>query len=261
MQAFLEGSTSPTRSIPANIGDSRSIFVTINGDIHADNGNSNKSVTKWTANDSTPIIAMIVNSSCYGFFIDILNNAYCSQGFPHQVIKKSLNKINGDAVVVAGNGAAGSAVNMLDSARGLVVDLNMTLYVADQNNHRVQRFPCGQLNGTAVVGTDAPGTITLNWPHGLVQDVDGYLFISDYADNRIIGSGPNGFRCIAGCTSMSGPASNQLYNPYGLSFDSHGNLFVADRSNDRIQKFLLATNSCGKNASPIILPLYLQTEL
>ena len=165
----------------------------------------------------------------------------------NQVIKKSLNRINSDTVVVAGNGTAGSATNMLNLPRGIVVDFNMTLYVADQNNHRVQRFPYGQVNGTTVVGADAPGTITLNCPHGLAQDANGYLFISDYSDNRIIGSGPNGFRCIAGCTGLPGPASNQLFNPSSLSFDSHGNLFVADRSNNRIQKFLLSSNSCGES--------------
>ena len=247
VQAWLEGSTSPTRNIAANIGNSRSIFATINGDIYVDNGNSNKSVNKWTTSDSTPTIAMIVNSSCLGLFIDILNSLYCSPENANQVIKKSLNKINSDIVVVAGNGTAGSAANLLNYARGIVVDFNMTLYVADQNNHRVQRFPYGQVNGTTVVGADAPGTITLNCPHGLAQDADDYLFIADYSDNRIIGSGPDGFRCIAACTGLPGPASNQLNTPSAMSFDSHGNLFVADRLNSRIQKFLLPSNSCGES--------------
>ena len=247
VQAWLEGSTFPTRNIPADIGNSRSIFVTINGDIYADNGNSNKSVNKWTANDSIPAIAMIVNSSCLGLFIDILNNIYCSPENANQVIKKSLNRINSDTVVVAGNGTAGNATNLLNYVRGIAVDFNLTLYVADQYNHRVQRFTSGQLDGMTVVGSDAPGTITLNSPNGIVEDADGYLFITDYGDNRIIGSGPNGFRCIAGCTGLPGAASNQLNNPYSLSFDSHGNLFVADRSNNRIQKFLLSSNSCGKS--------------
>ena len=247
VQAWLEGSSSPTRNIPADIGNSRSILATINGDIYADNGYGNKSVNKWTTNDSIPTIAMTVSTSCYGLFVDTLNNLYCSEDDAHQVVKKSLNKVNGDTVVVAGNGTAGTAMNMLDRPWGMVVDFNKTLYVADCNNHRVQQFSFGQRNGTTVVGTDAPGTITLNSPGGLVQDADGYLFIADYGDNRIVGSGPNGFRCIAGCTGMSGPASTQLFNPYSLSFDNHGNLFVADKSNNRIQKFLLSSNSCGES--------------
>ena len=144
---------------------------------------------------------------------------------------------------------------MLNSSRGIVVDFNLTLYVADYYNHRVQCFPFGQLNGTTVVGTAAPGTIALNWPAGLIQDADGYLFIADYEDHRIIGSGPNGFRCIAGCTGVLGSASNQLFNPHTFTFDSHGNLIVADRSNSRIQKFLLSSNSCGRSCCVLLWAL------
>ena len=247
VQAWLEGSASPTRNIAASIVNSRSIFATINGDIYADNGYGNKSVNKWTMNDSIPTIAMTVSESCLSLFVDILNNLYCSQETPHRVVKTSLNKVKNGNVVVAGNGTEGNAANLLSSPRGMVVHFNMTLYVADQNNHRVQRFPYGEAYGTTVVGTDAPGTITLNKPTGLVEDADGYFFIADFDDSRIIGSGPNGFRCIAGCTGLPGPASNRLNTPHSLSFDSHGNLFVADRLNSRIQKFLLSSNSCGES--------------
>ncbi|CAF4380599.1 unnamed protein product, partial [Adineta steineri] len=73
----------------------------------------------------------------------------------------------------------------------------------------------------------------------------GYLYISDCYDNRIIGSGPYGFRCLFGCTSVAGSSSNQLNYPRTFSFDSYGNLYVADQNNNRIQKFILASNSCS----------------
>ena len=223
--------------------------------MYVDNGDFNRTVNKWSGNDSTPSVAMSVTGSCFGLFVDIFNDLYCSQESPHQVIKKSLNTINSAIVVVAGNGTAGNTTNMLNSSRGIVVDFNLTLYVADYYNHRVQCFLYGQLNGTTVVGTAAPGTIALNWPAGLIQDADGYLFIADYEDHRIIGSGPNGFRCIAGCTGVPGSASNQLFNPHTFTFDSHGNLIVADRSNSRIQKFLLSSNSCGRSCCVLLWAL------
>jgi DNA-binding beta-propeller fold protein YncE len=104
----------------------------------------------------------------------------------------------------------------------------------------------GQLNATTVAGNQTAGTITLSCPTGIVLDADGHLFITDFSNNRIVGSGPNGFRCIAGCTGVSGAAADQLYYPRGLSFDSYGNIYVADGYNYRIQKFLLATNAFGK---------------
>ncbi len=102
----------------------------------------------------------------------------------------------------------------------------------------------GQLSGTTVA--ESAITIALNQPSGVVLDADNYLFIVDCGNNRIIGSGPNGFRCVAGCSGLSGSSANQLYSPGMLSFDSYGNIFVTDRDNNRIQKFLLATSSCGK---------------
>jgi hypothetical protein len=79
-----------------------------------------------------------------------------------------------------------------------------------------------------------------------VLDADGYLFIADSNNNRIVGSGPYGFRCVAGCMNMSGSTPTQLYVPRCLGFDSYGNIFVIDAGNGRIQKFVIMANSCGK---------------
>jgi sugar lactone lactonase YvrE len=158
----------------------------------------------------------------------------------------SLNSGAQTQKIIAGTGVAGSAANMLYYPNGIFVDVNFTLYVADWGNSRIQRFYLGQLNGTTVVGAAAPGTISLYGPTGVMMDGDGYLFIADAWDNRIIGSGPYGFRCIVACSMNIGSSSTQLNGPRTLGFDSYGNLYVSDYSNNRIQKFILITNSCGK---------------
>ena len=56
----------------------------------------------------------------------------------------------------------------------------------------------------------------------------------------------NRFRCIVGCSGLAGPGADQLNLPQSLSFDNVGNLYVVDRNNDRIQKFDLGVNICGK---------------
>jgi hypothetical protein len=68
----------------------------------------------------------------------------------------------------------------------------------------------------------------------------------DYGNSRIVGSGPNGFRCIAGCSDESNEASYELNEPWSLSFDSHGNIFVTDWDEVQIKKFVLLTNACSK---------------
>ena len=187
---------------------------------------------------------------CGGLFVDIYGNLYCSLPLSHKVMKRATNNDANTSVIVAGTGTGGSASNMLWSPYGIFVDIDLSLYVADFDNSRIQLFRAGNLSGAAAAGSGAPGTIALNQPTGVILDGDKYLFISDRSNHRIVGSGPNGFRCIAGCTATFGGGANQLYNPYGLSFDSYGNLYVTDPSNNRIQKFILARNSCGKRSVP-----------
>ena len=138
---------------------------------------------------------------------------------------------------------------------GIFVAINFDLYVADSDNFRVQLFRAGELNGTTVAGTRAPGTIQLKHPAAVTLDADGYLFIVDYNLASIIGSGPYGFRCVIGCTGQSGSEPNQVGNPRSMAFDSNGNIFVVDNINRRVQKFTLSFNSCGKSNTRMLLSI------
>lgn len=223
-----------------------SVFVAFDGDVYIDNGYLGHQVEKRTLNGNGSVSAMYVNMSCYGLFIDIYKNIYCSMYLRHLIIRKAFEDQANITKIVAGNGSSGASSNMLHGPQGIFVDTQLNLYVADCYNNRIQFFQFGQLNATTIVGITAIGTISLTCPTDVILDADGYLFITDNQNNRIVGSGPNGFRCIVGCSKVPGSASNQLYQPWALSFDSFGNLFVTDMVNNRIQKFLLSTNSCSK---------------
>ncbi|CAF1427384.1 unnamed protein product [Adineta steineri] len=239
VQAWPEGSSNPTRTISGSLNLPYTVFVTSNGDIYIDNGNVNNRVDKWTLNATNSTVAMNVKYICAGLFIDINNNIYCTPLNYHQVNTKSLNSNSNMWTIAAGTGCSGSTSNTLHDPRGIFVDTDLNLYVADFTNDRIQKFLSKQVNGITIAGTGATGTISLNGPNGIVLDADGYVFIADFYNNRIVGSGPNGFRCLVGCSSIAGSASNQLNLPTSLSFDSYGNMFVADSSNHRIQKFIL----------------------
>ena len=119
----------------------------------------------------------------------------------------------------------------------------MNLYVTDCNNNRVQMFRVGERNGTTLAGNGSSGTIDLHRPVGVVLDGNGYLFIADAYNDRIVASGPNGFRCIIGCVAGGSSAVNR---PRTMHFDSDGNLLVMDSGNSRLLKFLLVNSSCGQ---------------
>ena len=236
---------SPVRQVSGGLISPIAIFVTSSGDLCVDNGNANGRVDMWMPGSNDSFTVMYVDSTCFSLFMDIYQNIYCSVGYQHRVIKKSSNDVANISVSVAGNGTNGSASDLLSSPRGIFVDTQLNLYVADCGNHRVQFFVHGQLTATTVLGNGSVSTIVLDCPHAVILDADGHLFVADSSKNRIIGWGPNGYQCIAACQGSAGSASDFLNGPVTLWFDSYGNIFVADAFNNRIQKFLI-TNHTGE---------------
>ena len=224
----------------------RDVCVSADRYIYANNENDHP-VYRWTPDGSSRMdVVMNVTALCFGLFIDLNQNLFCSMADKHQVSSVSLTSTSITPTVVAGTGTAGSAPDMLSSPNGIFVDVNLGLYVADCNNDRVQLFAGGSLYATTVAGTGSTGTISLNHPTDVVLDGNDYLFILDSGNNRIVADGPHGFRCIAACSGGSGGGADQLNGSQSLAFDSHGNLYVTDLGNNRVQKFLAADNSCGE---------------
>ena len=243
------GNASSMKSFSTSYDGSLTLFMSFTGDVYADNGGVNNRVTRWTTSTNISTTVMYPSSNCHGLFLDIADTIYCSIPPICQVLKKPINTDPYLSMSATGTGCCGTASNQLNGPRGIFVDTNFDLYVADYWNDRVQRFTLGGPNGTTVAGSKGPGNFSLNNPSGVFLDGNGYLFIVDSFNNRIVGSGPGGFRCIAGCLQSNGSSSSELSSPSSMSFDSYGNVFVTDLQNNRIQKFTLASNSCSKFSS------------
>ena len=234
----VEGSSNLTKVATGG----HSFFVSDNCDVYAyDSAGSNR-VTRWP----TGVAVMSVTSYCRGLFVDANNILYCSLYTHHQVLAKQLNDSMNTTIIVAGNDSLGSTSTTLQNPSGIFVDSCSNLFVADTVNNRIQRFSSGERNATTVAGNGAPNTFTLNHPTDVVMDGGGFLFIVDQDSHSIVGSGPGGFQCVAGCMGTHGNASNQLNRPQSMSFDNHGNIWVADMDNHRIQKFVLNVNCTGR---------------
>ena len=246
VQIWLEGSTNVTRIIVTNSTDPFALIVSSAGYVYIDNGYPNLRVEAWREGATTYASAISTGGTCWSLFIDTNSTLYCSLHDSHMVIKRSLDSNSSPTVTVAGTGCSGYQPNMLRYPRGIVVATNFDVYVADTDNHRVQLFKFGQLDGITVISGRASGTIQLRSPTAVMLDGDGYIFILDTYSFRVVGSGTDGFRCVVGCTSGYGSGSNQLRDPRGMAFDSYGNIYVADTDNNRLQKFDLSSNSCSK---------------
>ena len=241
-----EGDTNPFLNLTTTSTTSVSVFAARSGEVFAGilNTMNASRLHKWAVNATTSTLFATTATLSYGLFIDDADRLYYSLGEASVVNRMALDgSLNS---TVAGTGTAGNSPTQLIGPAGIFVTANFNLYVADFGNNRIQMFPTGQMTATTVAGVTASGTITLAGPKGVVIDADGYLFIADQYYNRVVGQGPSGFRCIVGCTFVNGSAPHQLSVPSSLSFDSHGNIFVVDTGNRRVQKFLLATNSCGE---------------
>ena len=172
---------------------------------------------------------------------------FCSLSEQHQIIPKSLLNQWNHLRIVAGTGNEGSISTTFRNPRGIFLDENnSTLFVSDCGNNRIQKFHLGSFEGETILSNE---TSQLNCPNGIILDYQGFLFVVDSNNHRIIRQNYNGFFCFIGCDRTSGSNSNQLNSPSNLQFDSFGNLFVVDQQNHRLQRFDLIINSTNDDFS------------
>jgi DNA-binding beta-propeller fold protein YncE len=152
------------------------------------------------------------------------------------------------------------AANTMNNPVGLSVDSGGRLWVADVVNNRVLRFDnaASKANGAdadSVLGqpdmtsnTFATTQNQMSQPSSLFADLGGRLWVTDYANNRVLrfddaankAIGDNADGVLGQTNFVSNAAAitrSGMNNPNSLFFDSSGRLWVADRSNNRVLRF------------------------
>ncbi|TAE23523.1 MAG: hypothetical protein EAZ91_22060 [Cytophagales bacterium] len=206
---------------------------TTNGSTVAGTGTSGSA-----PNQLTRPTCVFVDREGYIYVADLSN--YRIQKFPP-------NSTAGTAgSTVAGTGTSGSGANELDGIYGLFVDTGGYIYVTDNNNNRIQKFPPTSTAGTAgstVAGGPTSGSAAneLNSPFGVYVDGADNIYVADSRNNRIQKFPPTSTAGTNGSTVAGGNGvgsdANQLKAPLGVCVDGSGNLLVADFNNHRIQQF------------------------
>ena len=178
---------------------------------------------------------------------------------------RRVDAVTGIITTVAGNGEEGFSGDggpgteaALDFPRGIGLDREGNLFIADQNNHRYRRVDKATGIITTVAGT---GEFVLSEDGGLATETGlslPYAVVLDAMDNLLLVGSDSRVRKVDATTGIittvvgvaesgfsgdGGPAGEAFINqPFGMVMDGIGNLFLSDTLNNRIRKVEVTTD-------------------
>ncbi|KJU82991.1 NHL repeat containing protein, partial [Candidatus Magnetobacterium bavaricum] len=117
---------------------------------------------------------------------------------------------------------------------GIAVDGGGKVYVADTENHSIQRFSSGRVYPTKW-GSEGSGDGQFNAPYGIAIDSGGNVYVADSDNHRIQKFSSAGVFLTK--WGNEGIGDGQFDSPRGIAVDGNGNIYVSDTWNHRIQKF------------------------
>ena len=131
-------------------------------------------------------------------------------------------------------GTHGSALGQLNSPRGVAVDGEGNILVADCNNHRIQKFTKhGEF--LQAVGSKGSGRLHFVYPKDIVVNpITKMVYVVDAKHHvQVLNSDLTFFKKFG----THGQGRRQFSDPHGIACDSTGKVYVADTGNHRIQVF------------------------
>jgi gliding motility-associated-like protein len=140
---------------------------------------------------------------------------------------KAAQSLSTSGITVVGVQSSGPGNNQAVYCTGIFVDEAGNLYVADNNQEWVKKYPPGSSNGVIVAGGHGVGAAAnqLDNPTAIFVDHQGNLYVYDAANNRIqewaVGASSGVTVAGAGEGSYSGLGA-------GLYVDCAGNIYVGD---------------------------------
>jgi sugar lactone lactonase YvrE len=196
-----------------------------------------------SASLDTPTSVAVYNNTVY--IADSRNNVI------RAVSGGTITTVAGSNAGTAGySGDGGPAITaLLDCPRGVAVDANGNLYIADTKNHVVRLVAGGTIstlagNGQQGFQGDNGSAIaaSLDTPSSIAVDLLGHIFVADTHNQRIREVSGGKISTFAGNGALGflgegTPAVNAAFDhPLGVAADGSGNIYIADSNNQRVRR-------------------------
>lgn len=187
-----------------------------------------------------------------GIALDASGNVYVADTFNH-VIRRITSA--GVATTLAGSpGVSGSAdgtgsAARFNNPRGIAVDANGNIFVADSLNATIRKITLGGLVSTIAGSAGQTGPANgvgsaarFSFPSGLALDATGNVYVADELNHAIRRVATDGtVTTFAGANGSPGYSDDvalfgRFNQPRAIAFDSAGNLYVADMANNTVRR-------------------------
>ncbi|WP_160112161.1 IPT/TIG domain-containing protein [Aquimarina sp. AU58] len=181
-----------------------------------------------------------------GITVDADGNLYVVDIQNHKIRKITTQGVVSTlAGSTQGNTDGTGTMTQFNFPTDIAIDTEGNLYVADTWNHAIRKItPQGVVStiaGSTPGFADGTGTMAqFNFPHGLVTDALGNIFVADSGNEKIRKITPQGVvSTIAGSTTgyADGTGSMAQFDfPTGIAIDKNDTLYIVERGNDKVRK-------------------------